>query len=224
MKYICFLLLFSISIILSISYGLVVKNSKICKTTLLQASSLIINSNKIKNAMITTFISLGIITTPLYIENVYAETIEVARDILADQEGSKQEGRRTITLASGLKYYDEIIGDGAEAIEGKTVQFQWVLRRSNGYFVDSSANYNNEPFIYKIGNLKKAIKGVDEGIRGMKVGGVRRLAIPPKLAYIEGLEDDKPGPKPSDFGPKRQILTRLDKEVWYFEIKLIKVK
>ena len=58
----------------------------------------------------------------------------------------------------------------------------------------------------------------------MKVGGIRRLAIPPNLAYIEGLEDDKPGPIPSDFGPKRQILTRIDKEVWYFEIKLVKVK
>ena len=176
--------------------------------------------------MINTFITLGIINSPLsLLENSYADDIpEFAKDLLAEQDGTKQE-RRTVSLPSGLKYYDEVIGDGAEAIEGKSVQFQWVLRRSNGYFVDSSTNYgNNEPFIYKIGNLKKAIKGIDEGIRGMKVGGIRRLAIPPNLAYIEGLEDDKPGPIPSDFGPKRQILTRIDKEVWYFEIKLVKVK
>jgi len=57
---------------------------------------------------------------------------------------------------------------------GKTVQFQWVLRRSNGYFVDASSNYDNEPFIYKVGNTKKVVPGLDEAIRGMKVGGVRR--------------------------------------------------
>ena len=147
----------------------------------------------------------------------------VPRDILADQNGESQQ-KKTVTLPSGIKYYDEVIGDGLEATEGRSVQFQWVLRRSNGYFVDSSANYGSEPFVYKVGNLKKTIKGVDEGIRGMKVNGIRRMAIPPSLAFVEGVEDGKPGPLPSDFGPKRQILTRSDREVWYFEIKLTKVK
>lgn len=103
------------------------------------------------------------------------------------------------------------------------MQFQWVLRRSNGYFVDSSANYNNEPFIYRVGNTKKIIKGLDEGIRGMKVGGVRRINVPAALAFI-GVDDDQPGPLPRDFGPKRQILTRIDRETWYFEIRLTKIK
>ena len=101
------------------------------------------------------------------------------------------------------------------------MQFQWVLRRSNGYFVDSSGDDN---FIYKVGNLNKAIRGIDEGIRGMRVGGIRRLNIPPALAFTGGVEAGMPGPLPTDFGPKRQILTRLDREVWYFEIKLNKVK
>eukprot|EP00607_Mallomonas_marina_P000752 CAMPEP_0182434440 /NCGR_PEP_ID=MMETSP1167-20130531/69834_1 /TAXON_ID=2988 /ORGANISM="Mallomonas Sp, Strain CCMP3275" /LENGTH=144 /DNA_ID=CAMNT_0024624323 /DNA_START=232 /DNA_END=666 /DNA_ORIENTATION=+ len=131
---------------------------------------------------------------------------------------------KTITLPSGLKYYDSKIGDGLEAEEGKTVQFQWVLRRSNGYFVDASSNYNNEPFIYKVGNLRKVIAGVDEGIRGMRVGGVRRLLIPPELAFTQGVGDDKPGPMPSDFGPRRQISTRQDKEQWYVELQLVKVR
>lgn len=51
-----------------------------------------------------------------------------------------------------------------------------------------------------------------------------RMNIPPQLAFIEGVEDGKPGPIPAGFGPKRQILTRIDREVWYFEIKLLKVK
>eukprot|EP01041_Mallomonas_annulata_P005970 gene5970-12043_t len=131
---------------------------------------------------------------------------------------------KNVQLPSGLIYYDNKIGDGAAAEEGKTVQFQWVLRRSNGYFVDASSNYNNEPFIYRVGNTKKVISGVDEGIRGMKVGGVRRLLIPPQLAFVQGVGDDKPGPMPNDFGPRRQISTRLDKETWYFEIQLVKVR
>jgi FKBP-type peptidyl-prolyl cis-trans isomerase len=132
--------------------------------------------------------------------------------------------RKSIKLDSGVQYFDYVIGDGAEVQEGRTVQFQWVLRRSNGYFVDASSNYGDEPFIYKVGNTKKVIKGVDEGIRGMKVGGVRRMNIPPLMAFVAGVGDDKPGPMPAGFGPRRQIETRIDKEVWYFEIKVIKVR
>jgi len=131
--------------------------------------------------------------------------------------------RKSIKLDSGVQYFDYVIGEGAEVQEGKTVQFQWVLRRSNGYFVDASSNYGDEPFIYKVGNTKKVIKGVDEGIRGMKVGGVRRMNIPPNVGFI-GVGDEKPGPMPAGFGPRRQIETRIDKEVWYFEIKVLKVR
>jgi hypothetical protein len=68
------------------------------------------------------------------------------------------------------------------------------------------------------------IKGVDEGIRGMKVGGVRRMLIPPNLAFVEGVGDNKPGPMPADFGPRRQIETRRDKETWYVEVEVLKVR
>ena len=129
-----------------------------------------------------------------------------------------------VLLPSGVRYFDYVVGDGAEVQEGKSVQFQWVLRRSNGYFVDASSNYGDEPFIYKVGNTKKVIKGIDEAIRGMKVGGVRRMNIPPSVAFVAGVGDDKPGPMPAGFGPRRQIQTRIDKEVWYFEIKVTKVK
>ena len=46
---------------------------------------------------------------------------------------------------------------------------------------------------------------MDEGIKGMKQGGTRRLLIPPSLAYVEGLEDGKPGPMPAGFGPRQQM-------------------
>ena len=136
---------------------------------------------------------------------------------------------KTVKLPSGVEYYDATIGQGSTVEEGKTVQFQWVLRRSNGYFVDSSANYGTdeagEAFIYRVGNLKKVIPGVDEAIRGMKPGGLRRINIPANKGFlVSGVGDDKPGPMPSGFGPRRQILTRIGSETWYFEIKVTKVK
>lgn len=75
-----------------------------------------------------------------------------------------------------------------------------------------------------MGNTKKIIKGLDEAVRGMRAGGLRRINIPPSMAFVEGVDDGKPGPIPKDFGPKRQILTRLDRETWYFEIQMLKVK
>ena len=68
------------------------------------------------------------------------------------------------------------------------------------------------------------IRGLDEALRGMRVGGVRRVNIPPGEAFTEGVGDDKPGPMPAGFGPRRQILTRIDREVWYFEVQLVKVR
>lgn len=152
------------------------------------------------------------------------EALEMRR-VMQQPAGAPEAVKKTaVKLPSGVQYFDYVDGDGAEVQEGKTVQFQWVLRRSNGYFVDASSNYGDEPFIYKVGNTKKVIKGVDEGIRGMRVGGVRRMNIPPNMAFVSGVGDDKPGPMPAGFGPRRQIETRLDREVWYFEIKVLKVR
>jgi FKBP-type peptidyl-prolyl cis-trans isomerase 2 len=80
----------------------------------------------------------------------------------------------------------------------------WVLRKSNGYFVDSS-EVQGVPFIFTVGDKKTVISGVNEGVRGMKSGGTRRLLIPPSLAYVDGLEDGKPGPLPLGFGPRQQM-------------------
>eukprot|EP00565_Helicotheca_tamesis_P009128 CAMPEP_0185731422 /NCGR_PEP_ID=MMETSP1171-20130828/12875_1 /TAXON_ID=374046 /ORGANISM="Helicotheca tamensis, Strain CCMP826" /LENGTH=248 /DNA_ID=CAMNT_0028400685 /DNA_START=117 /DNA_END=863 /DNA_ORIENTATION=+ len=109
-------------------------------------------------------------------------------------------------LPSGVIYADLRVGSGEEvASEGSRVNIQWVLRKSNGYFVDSSEVSDGVPFIFTVGDKSGAIAGVDEGIRGMKVGGVRRLLIPPKFAYVTGVEDGKPGPVPAGFGPKQQM-------------------
>lgn len=108
-------------------------------------------------------------------------------------------------LPSGVVYADLRPGSGTEIVQlGSRVNLQWVLRRSNGYFVDSSERNDGVPFIFAVGD-GKSIQGIDEGVRGMKVGGVRRILIPPSLAYVEGLEDGKPGPLPQGFGPRQQM-------------------
>ena len=110
-----------------------------------------------------------------------------------------------VKLASGVSYEDLRPGSGEVVEVGKRVNIQWVLKRSNGYLVDSSERNEGVPFIFTVGDPKGAIAGLDEGIRGMKVGGIRRIIIPPELAYMDGVEDGKPGPVPSGFGPKQRI-------------------
>ncbi|CAM9854581.1 unnamed protein product [Pylaiella littoralis] len=126
-------------------------------------------------------------------------------------------------LPSGVQITDIIVGDGAAAEVGKGVTLKWVMRRSNGYYVSSSAEGEGEPFIYRVGDEKRAIKGLDDGVKGMKAGGTRRIVVPPELAYVEGCKDGKPGPIPLGLGPKQQINTR-NKEPLSFEVKLTKVR
>jgi len=113
-------------------------------------------------------------------------------------------------LPSGVIYADLRVGGGdIVASEGSKVNLQWVLRKSNGYFVDSSAVQNDVPFIFTIGDKSgtsaSAIEGIDEAVRGMRAGGTRRILIPPSLAYVKGLEDNLPGPMPAGFGPRQQM-------------------
>eukprot|EP00591_Stephanopyxis_turris_P005238 CAMPEP_0195523226 /NCGR_PEP_ID=MMETSP0794_2-20130614/22144_1 /TAXON_ID=515487 /ORGANISM="Stephanopyxis turris, Strain CCMP 815" /LENGTH=169 /DNA_ID=CAMNT_0040653161 /DNA_START=240 /DNA_END=749 /DNA_ORIENTATION=+ len=116
------------------------------------------------------------------------------------------DGSKQVELPSGVMYEDLREGDGEQVVEGKRVNVQWVLKRSNGYFVDSSAKNDGVPFIFVVGDRNRgAIGGLDEGIRGMRVGGIRRIIIPPSLAYVQGVEDGKPGPVPAGFGPKQRI-------------------
>ena len=82
---------------------------------------------------------------------------------------------------SGLRYQDLAKGDGAEATAGKTVQVHYTGWLPNGEKFDSSRD-RNEPFNFTLG-AGQVIAGWDEGVAGMKVGGRRKLVIPPDLAY-----------------------------------------
>ena len=86
-----------------------------------------------------------------------------------------------VTLADGLKYTDEQVGTGAEAQAGKTAVVHYTGWLLDGTKFDSSRD-RNQPFSFPIG-AGRVIKGWDEGVAGMKVGGKRTLIIPPELGY-----------------------------------------
>ncbi|HEY0855416.1 MAG TPA: FKBP-type peptidyl-prolyl cis-trans isomerase [Albitalea sp.] len=90
-----------------------------------------------------------------------------------------------ITTASGLQYEDTVAGDGAEAKAGQHVRVHytgWLYNEGvKGAKFDSSKD-RNDPFAFNLGG-GQVIKGWDEGVQGMKVGGTRELIIPPQLGY-----------------------------------------
>ncbi len=92
----------------------------------------------------------------------------------------------TTTTDSGLQYEDTVVGQGAEAKAGQhvTVHYTGWLRNddgSQGAKFDSSKD-RNDPFQFALG-AGQVIRGWDEGVQGMKVGGQRRLTIPASLGY-----------------------------------------
>jgi peptidylprolyl isomerase len=86
-----------------------------------------------------------------------------------------------ITTASGLKYHDAKVGEGAEVKEGDRIEVHYTGTFTNGKTFDSSIP-RKKPFEVHVGR-GGVIKCWDEGVRGMKVGGKRKLVCPPELAY-----------------------------------------
>lgn len=83
--------------------------------------------------------------------------------------------------ASGLKIEDIKVGAGVEVVSGNTVVMHYTGWLLDGTKFDSSRD-RNEPFETKIG-VGRVIKGWDMGVCGMKVGGIRKLTIPPIFGY-----------------------------------------
>ncbi len=88
---------------------------------------------------------------------------------------------KPVRTASGLKFWDLVVGRGVVAKSGSTVSVHYVGRLTDGTVFDHSYG-RGEPLVFRLGS-GQVIKGWDEGISGMKVGGRRKLEIPPALAY-----------------------------------------
>lgn len=94
-----------------------------------------------------------------------------------------EDSTHVITTASGLKYEDLQVGSGTLAEAGKTVSVHYTGWLEDGTKFDSSLD-RGQPFEFVLG-AGYVIKGWDEGVAGMKVGGKRRLIIPAALGYGE---------------------------------------
>ena len=105
---------------------------------------------------------------------------------MSNAADDKPEGK-VVTTKSGLKYMDTKVGDGATAKAGDKVEVHytgWLTTdggKTKGKKFDSSVDHG-KPFSFPLG-AGRVIKGWDEGVAGMKVGGKRTLIIPPDLGY-----------------------------------------
>jgi FKBP-type peptidyl-prolyl cis-trans isomerase len=93
----------------------------------------------------------------------------------------------TTTMAkapAGFWYTDVAVGQGEEAVPGRTVRVHYTGWLPDGTKFDSSRD-RGEPFAFTLGS-GQVIAGWDEGVKGMKVGGRRKLVLPPQLAYGDG--------------------------------------
>ena len=90
---------------------------------------------------------------------------------------------KLITTESGLQYKDIVIGDGGSPVIGDKVIVHYTGKLADGSIFDSSVD-RGQPFNFTLG-VGRVIKGWDEGVASMKIGGKRTLTIPPNLGYGE---------------------------------------
>lgn len=86
-----------------------------------------------------------------------------------------------MTTPSGLQIEELTIGEGAEAHQGQAVTVHYTGWLTNGKKFDSSLD-RGQPFVFALG-AGQVIRGWDEGVAGMRVGGKRKLTIPAALGY-----------------------------------------
>ncbi len=97
------------------------------------------------------------------------------------QQNAMENSENTVTTDSGLKYVDVVEGNGATPQSGQTVVVHYTGTLEDGSKFDSSRD-RGQPFSFRIG-VGQVIRGWDEGVGTMKVGGRRTLIIPPELGY-----------------------------------------
>jgi peptidylprolyl isomerase len=95
--------------------------------------------------------------------------------------GENKEGGPVVKTESGLQYIDLVAGTGRQTELGDTATVHYTGWLADGKKFDSSRD-RNEPFSFRVG-AGRVIKGWDEGVATMRVGGKRKLIIPPDLAY-----------------------------------------
>lgn len=112
-----------------------------------------------------------------------AEKEPEAAKSASQEEAKKEVTKMSVETKSGLKIEDLKVGIGVEAKAGNIISVHYTGTLVDGKKFDSSLD-RGEPLSFTLG-VGQVIKGWDEGVAGMKVGGKRKLTIPPELAYGE---------------------------------------
>ena len=114
----------------------------------------------------------------------YAKDVKVSKQKVETQKVLVKKGMestKVITTTTGLKYTELTEGTGPSPQKGQVVKVHYTGWLENGTKFDSSVD-RGEPFEFTIG-VGQVIQGWDEGVSTMKIGGKRKLTIPPELAY-----------------------------------------
>ncbi|CDP06229.1 unnamed protein product [Coffea canephora] len=119
---------------------------------------------------------------------------------LCDDDCEKElENVPMVTTVSGLQYKDIKVGGGPSPPVGFQVAANYVAMVPSGQIFDSSLE-KGQPYIFRVGS-GQVIKGLDEGILSMRVGGKRRLYIPGSLAFPKGLNSAPGRPRVAAYSP-----------------------
>jgi peptidylprolyl isomerase len=137
------------------------------------------------------FISLGVIIScsllllVLNLGNPSSKAVALADNLVTQNSISQNTNTmnlsNAVTTSSGLKYIDVVVGDGVSPESGQQVTVHYTGTLEDGTKFDSSRD-RGQPFTFQIG-VGQVIKGWDEGVSSMKIGGRRTLIIPPDLGY-----------------------------------------
>jgi FKBP-type peptidyl-prolyl cis-trans isomerase len=136
---------------------------------------------KRKAAIIAIIAAVVVAAVIIIITNskVASEPTQTATSSVTTNQTTTME---STTLPDGLQITDLVVGTGTQAMAGDTVSVDYVGTLTNGKQFDSTAAHGGQPFSFVLG-AGQVIRGWDEGVVGMRVGGERKLVIPPSLGY-----------------------------------------
>ena len=119
-------------------------------------------------------------------------------------------GMTVVKYPDGLQYIDLTVGTGATAVAGENATMEYTGWLTTGVKFDSSRDRPGNPFTFQLG-AKAVILGWDEGIPGMKIGGKRKLILPPALGYGPNAQTD----------PTTKVVTIPANSTLVFEVELV---